>query len=254
MLVVCLVLLASLLGALSGGLAPPLSRAIRSLPFVTQTVTTTSGTSDAGMIVVNATLDLSGFNPVPISNATVDLIPISAGFSSGKLTVDTETNASGIAEKQVLVGNYTLEVFNQVFSTSVGVQILPNATTTDNLTVLKSTDPVVFSDLSDEDSAGSVAPWQTVTLAVSGSTTISNSSAYFLDAVYGQFGGPGGTVLIQEDVIGVTMESSHAFDYGNGTSLIWLTVHPVSFLPTEDMASLSLVTFSAVTRLTYNGH
>jgi hypothetical protein len=254
-LVVCLVLLASLLGAVSGGLTPPLSKAIQKLPFVTQTVTSTSGVSDAGEIVIDASLGVPGFAPVPIPNATVNLIPISTGFSSGKLPVDTETNASGIAEKQVLVGNYTLKVFDQIFSTSVGVEVLPNATTTDDLTVLKTSDQVVFSDLSDEDSAGSVAPWQSVTLAVSGSTPISNSSAYYLDIVYEQFGGgPGGTVMRQEDVIGVAMESSQTFAYGNGSGLIWLTLRPVAFVPTSNMTSLSLVTFAAVTRISYHGH
>ncbi len=255
-LVVCLVLLASLLGSLSGGLAPPLSKVVQQLPFLTQTVTSTSGGGNAGKVLVNATLTIEGFRPVPIPNATVILIKESTG-STGSFPVETGTNSSGEAVEQLFPGNYSLKVFDQLFSTEVTVQVSKNVTTVDDLTVLKLSDQVVFSDLSDEDSAGSVAPWQSVTLAVTASTAVANGSNYYLDVVYYQSplngSSPLGSYVEHEEVIGVTMESSQLSGAGQ-SSLLWLTLHPVTFVPLQNMTSLSLVTFDTVTRISYHGY
>ncbi len=119
---------------------------------------------------------------MPIQNATVVLLR----QATGSLPLELGTNSSGEAVANLIAGNYSLTVHAPFFRTTVNVQVRENETTLVDLAVSKLSDQVVFSDLSDADSAGSVAPWQSITLAVTTSPRISNASSDFLDVFYGQ--------------------------------------------------------------------
>src|SRR5208282_4290021 len=69
-LVICLVLLASLLGALNTALIAPFSQGAHKLPLPSSAATTTNtpGTN-RGRILVNASLGIDGFPAVAIPNA-----------------------------------------------------------------------------------------------------------------------------------------------------------------------------------------
>ncbi|MGD0638702.1 MAG: hypothetical protein ABSA72_11760, partial [Nitrososphaerales archaeon] len=62
-----------------------------------------------------------------------------------------------------------------------------------------------------------------------------------------------GLSALHEDLFSVTMESSQV--RGSGTSsLLWLTLLPVTFVPLQGMTSLTLVTFLTMTGITYHGY
>lgn len=252
-LVICLVLLASLLGALNTSLSAPFSQVAHKLPLPTsaETTTSTSG-ANRGKIVVNASLGIDGFPAVPIPNATVVLLR----DATGSLPLELGTNSSGEAESKLIAGDYTMTVHGSFFSTTLDVQVRENETTLADVAISKLSDQVVFSDLSDEDTADSVAPWQSITLAVTAASAISNASSDFLDVVYSQTQNSNvslGPSALHEDLFSVTMESSQV--RGSGTSsLLWLTLLPVTFVPLQGMTSLTLVTFLTMTGITYHGY
>jgi hypothetical protein len=80
-----------------------------------------------------------------------------------------------------------------------------------------------------------------------------NSSAYFLDlsnpqGVEALLGGPYRPVQVP-----VTIVSSQVSGSGS-SSLIWLTVHPGTFVPLQGATTLAVVTYTAITRITFHGY
>jgi hypothetical protein len=254
-LVLSLILVASLLGTLSGGLAAPLSQLAQRLhPSSSPEAVVTASGADTGILLLRVSQELTGVNPIPIENATARI----QRQVFGSYPLQVTTNSSGEAEWQLTTGNYSVSVSDALFRASADVQIRPNQTTLDDVTLTKVSDPILFADLSDGDSSGSVAPWQSIQAAVNGTTAIAPRGIYFVDALYGQSpvqsqAGQGSTApFAQEDVAAVSIQSTAVTGTG-GTSLLWLTLRPQTFFPVEGATSLSLVTFSAVTRISYHG-
>ena len=244
-LIACLALLAILLGSLSSEWAAPISQVV-DLPTVAPPATITrTQTIETGTILVRALLVTAGFHiALPISNASVKI----QSDALGAVPIALETNSSGQAEWQGVAGNYTLTVSDPGFSSTAGVQVHGDLTTHADLTVNEFSDKAIFSDLSDEDSSGLVAPWQTVVLAVNATSAITNSSAPFLGLFYEQFNPETPVVTGEEQLVPATIVSSQVSGTGD-SSLLWLTMHPGSSITIQGIRSLALVTYSAVMRI-----
>ena len=255
-LIVCLGVLALLLGSVNAGLSAPLTQLEQGFPQIPSLAKASHTEAiETGAILVRASLydgalPVAPVTPVtPVANATVKILL----EAQGVLPLLLETNSSGEAQAQIEVGNYTLTVSSPYFSALADVRVYPNVTTEADVSVTMMSDQVVFSDLSDGDSSGYVAPWQSITLAVDASQGMPNSSAYFLDLSHPQgveaaLGGPYRPVQVP-----VTIASSQVS--GSGSSgLIWLTVHPGTFVPLQGATALALVTYTATTRITFHGY
>ena len=264
-LVICVALLALLLGSLSTGLVSPLSSALQGLPSLhPSTKAQQTVTIEIGRILVNtsflASISLSVFPlnsslgevapartvVIPIPNATVKV----QRNALGSFPLQLETNSSGEAGSQLVAGNYTLTVSTPSFSTSAQVRIYQSLTTEADVLVSRLVNQAIFSDLSDEDSSGSVAPWQSINMAVLASSAPTETSAGFLDLYYGT--ASTGFVLNKVTEVPVTVTASQVSGSGAST-LLWLTLHPESFLPVQSLVGLTLVTYSATTRIFVHG-
>jgi hypothetical protein len=264
-LVICVALLALLLGSLSTGLVAPLSSALHGLPSLhPSTKAQQTVTIEIGRILVNTSLlastslllfpsnsSLEEGAPartvvIPIPNATVKI----QRDALGSFPLQFETNSSGEVGSELVAGNYTLTISTPSFSTSAQVRVYQSLTTEADVLVSRLADQAIFSDLSDEDSSGSVAPWQSINLAVLASSAPTETSAGFLDLYYGT--ASTGIVLSQITEVPVTVTASQVSGSGD-SSLVWFTLRPESFLPVQGLVDLTLVTYSATTRTFVHG-
>ena len=250
-LILCLGILALLLGSVNAGLSAPLFEIEQGLPHLPSLTGPPHKVSiETGAILVSASLYQSGLPVSPVANATVKILL----DEQGSLPLLLETNSSGEAQAQIEAGNYTLTVSTSFFGTLADVRVYPNVTTDADVAFSMVSDQALFSDLPDGDSSGYVAPWESIVLAVDASPGIPNSSAYFLD-LYPSQQNPG---VVQGHPYlpvpyPVTIVASQV--RGSGASgLLWLTLRPETFVPLQNATILSVVTYTATTRITLHGY
>jgi hypothetical protein len=248
-LIVCLGVLALLLGSVNAGLSAPLYQLEQGLPRIASLVVSThTETIETGAILVNASLYEGALGVSPVANATVKIVLDAQGF----LPLLLETNSSGEAQAQIDIGNYTLTVSSQFFSSTSQVRVYENATTEADVAVRMISNQVLFADLSDVDSSGYVAPWQSIVVAVNASSRIANSSVFLL-----YLSPPQGEALLagpdRSGQVPVTVVASQV--RGSGSSgLLWLTMHPGTFLPLQGgLTAFAVVTYTASTGITFHG-
>jgi uncharacterized membrane protein len=173
--------------------------------------------------------------------------------------LELKTNSSGEAQASVAPGTYVVTVSGPLFSNTTRLEVYSNETTEADVIVSELSDQAAFADLSDQDSSGSVAPWQSIVVAVVASSAITNHSSYFLDLSYGpesvtgpltSLSSPSSslTSLGRQAQVPVTVVSSQT-STDLGESLLWLTVRPQTFLLLQGMQSLDLATYSATMRV-----
>ncbi len=262
-LVVCVALLALLLGSLGAGLVAPLSSALQRLPALQSPPKTTETVEiETGEILVNTSFRGDYSFPVFPSNSSVLVGPVREVVfpvpdanvtiqrnALGSVPLLLETNSSGEAGSQLVVGNYTLTVSTPYAKSSAQVRIYQGLTTEADVLLSRLVDQAVFGDLSDEDSSGSVAPWQSVVLAVNASLA-TTSTADFLDIYYGT--ASTGLDQVHEAEVPVTMIASQVSGSGQ-SSLLWLTVRPSSFLSVQGVLDFALVDYISTTRIFVHG-
>jgi len=259
-LVLGLALLTVLLSSLSSGLVAPLSEVAHLFPSSRPgSVVQPAKPPAPGFVVASASL-VNGSGSTPIPNATVS-VRVQASVNPA---LELKTNSSGEAEASVAPGAYVVTVSDPLFSNTTSLNVYSNATTEAQVTVSELADQASFADLSDEDSSGSVAPWQSIVVAVSASSAIANKSSYFLDLSYGPESITGPltspssspssllTSLGRQAQVPVTVVSSQTSAIG-GAPLLWLTLRPQTFVLLQGMQSLDLATYSAATRVIYHG-
>jgi len=251
-LVLGLALLTVLLSSLSSGLVAPLSEVAHLFPSSRPgSVVQPAKPPAPGFVVASASL-VNGSGSTPIPNATVS-VRVQASVNPA---LELKTNSSGEAEASVAPGAYVVTVSDPLFSNTTSLNVYSNATTEAQVTVSELADQASFADLSDEDSSGSVAPWQSIVVA--------NKSSYFLDLSYGPESITGPltspssspssllTSLGRQAQVPVTVVSSQTSAIG-GAPLLWLTLRPQTFVLLQGMQSLDLATYSAATRVIYHG-
>lgn len=204
---------------------------------------------DSGTLVVKVMTGLAG-QESPIANASVI---VSTRGEAGPLL---QTNSDGEVKLQLLVGNYTLIVYNDQFSVSGSASIQNKATTTASVYVKRYLVAPLLTELDDPDDTGYVSIWQHVTVAVNSSSAdlLLASTAVFLDTAYTLGTANGTTVATTSSsptgVLPPATSDTRAILYSepinsSATGLWWFSWEPTAPLALAGLSAVTLSTYSA---------
>jgi hypothetical protein len=231
-----LAILAVILGAITAGLSSPLFGFSLSLPR--QSSAPSPPPPPTGELLVKVLQYGASNDSVPIAgaNVSITLDPQSTN------TVLKQTNSSGELSLFMLTGNYTVSVSNVDFQTTKVVPVISHNLTVAAVTVIESVDQPMFSDLSDQDASGFVAPWQPISMAINSSSAevALRSNAFFLQASYSSSTTSRGSAGNQVRAV-VLSEPSNV----TGTGPEWFTLQPTSSIRLNGLTDLAIATYSA---------
>ena len=249
-LVVCLLLLTTILAALSAGLGENAVDTAVQKGSSLGTLLVSVGMRQQTNITLSTT---------PIADANVSISSLLSGIH---VPLVFHTNSSGEFQISLGTGPYAVSVSDSQFLKGTNLTIRAKMTTEVDATVTRHSYPTLFSDLQDPDSSDSVAPWSYVSVAMSSSSEIPLNDSLFMDGTYG---GPYVTVLPpstesgnltlgtgQTQLASSTSSAAHGetramlistYPDPSSSHVLWLTLQPSSFFSISGLVSLSLSTY-----------